>query len=275
MCLAEQLAHTYTMAKTELIEPLCFTLSGFSSYAEPLSDMVELDSSSEVVVEPPTYDIPDQDPKLKSVLKSNVQEHKHICDSKSAAETLLVPSGSTGSGESFIRHAGVGDLSEDPCNSTTKCNVMRPCYGHSLSPPESITSEREVLNLFVSECSCDDSDEVDSNSDEVEDDGGGKQGKNLNQEEREEEEEEENGKVKEEEKPRGLNESLNCDAEGNSCHKEDALARMTAPAEEVQLFPTASECNVFGKECAIPQLLYVNIYFLLFYSVFSVLATYL
>jgi hypothetical protein len=299
MCLAEQLADTYNMAKTELVESLCFTLSGFSSCTEPVTDMSQFDVNTKTVIEHPMYDIPSLVPKLESVLKSNI--HTHISDSKSAVESMLgpfadKPLGSTTNSEALIPHAGMDDLSEDPDISTAEDNVMRANKKHFISMTEGITWEEEKMFLFLSDSSSDDSDEVHSNCGEVEDDDGEEQEKNLNtqKEKTVKNQEKENGKVKEEEETKGFNRSLNIYAsafkpsakvvqeqeEKNSYHKEDAEAKtaariVSAPVEGIQLNATASERNVLGKSYAVYWLPYGSVYFLLLCSVFTLLFCYL
>jgi hypothetical protein len=266
ICLAEQLADTYKMAKTELVESLSFTLSGFKRCKEPVTDMSQFNVNTEMVIKYPKFDIPNLVPKLGSVLKSNI--HTHISGSKSAVESVLgpfadKPSGSTSNSEALIPHAGVDDLSEDPDISAAEDNVMRANKSHFISMIEGITCEEEKMYSFSSDDSSDDSDEVDSNCDEVEDDD------------------------REEEETKGLNKSLNIYAsvfkpsaevvqeqeDKNCCHKEDAEAKtaariVSAPVEGIQLNATASAYNVSGRSYAMYWLLYVSVYFFLLYSVF-------
>jgi hypothetical protein len=274
ICLAEQMADTYNMAKTELVESLTFTLNGFASCTESVTDMSQLNVNTEMVTEYPTYNIPNLVPKLTSVLQSNI--HEHISDSTSAYESLLgpfadKPSGSASSSEAFIPHARMDDLSEDPDISTAEDNVMRANKRDFISLIEGMTCEEDKMYPFLSDNSSDDSDEVDSNCDEVEEDDGEEQEKNLNIQKKKimENQEEENGKFKKEEETKGLNKSLNIFASAfepsakihqeqkeNSYHKEDTEAKMaagivSAPAEEIHLNAKASEYNVLGKSYAV------------------------
>jgi hypothetical protein len=245
MCLAEQLADTYNKAKTELVESLSFTLNGFASHTESVTDMSQLNNNTEMLIEYPTYDISNLDPKLKSAFKHNV--YRHVSDKKSAVETALglfadKPLGSTSSSEAFIPHAGVDDLFEDPDISTAEDDFTRALKRDVISPVESITCEGEMVDS--SDDSYDDSDEVDSKCDEVEDDDGEEQEGNQNtqKEKTVKNQEEENGKVEEEEQTKGLNKSLNFYAsefrpfakvgpeqeEMNSYHKEIQLIATAA-----------------------------------------------
>jgi hypothetical protein len=222
------------MAKTELVESLSFTLKGSHSYAES-----EFSVTTEKAGECPNYDIPDLGPQSKSVFESDV--HKHICDDKSAVDTLLVP---------FIPH-----VSQDPGINTAEYNGM----GHITSQRESITCEKEKVYSFLSDSSCDDSDEVDSKCDDDDDDDDDDEDDDDG-----EEQEKENGTVTEEEETGGSNTHLNCDAvefipsakedgeQGEICHREVAGTKSTcrivsAPAEEIQLVAAASEYRVPGK----------------------------
>jgi hypothetical protein len=261
---------TYNMAKTELVESLTFTLNGSANCTESVTDVSQLNINTEMVTEYPTYNIPNLVPKLTSVLQSNA--HKHISDNKSACESLLgpfadKPSGSASGSEAFIPHAQVDDLSEDPDISTAEDNVMRDNKRHSISPIEDITLEEANMYPFLNDNSSYDSDEVDSNCDEVEDDNGEEQEKNLNTQGKRivEIQEEDNGKFKEEEEIKGFDKRLNIyvsafepsakihqeQEEKNSRHKEDAEAKTAVPVEEIQLNATASECDALGKSYAV------------------------
>jgi hypothetical protein len=223
MCLAEQLADTYNMAKTELVESLSFTLKGFDNCTQS-----DFNVNPEMVAECPT------NPKLKSVLESDV--YKHVCDNNSAVDTLLVPT--------------IPDVSEDPGISAAEYNVM----GHLTSQTESITCGKEKVYSSLSDSSCDDSDEVDSKCDDDFDDDD-----DDDDDDDGEEQEKENGMITEEEQTGSLMSRLNCDAvefnpsakvdaeqKENLCHKEVAETRSTA-VEELQLIAASSECNVSGK----------------------------
>jgi hypothetical protein len=253
------------MAKTELVESLSFTLKGFDSYTQS-----DFNVNTEMVAECPTNH------KLKSVLGSDI--YKHTCDSKSAVDTLLVPTypdlsqipGLSAAEYNCSRHftsqtesitcrnplvPTYPDLSQIPGLSPAEYNFLR----HFTSQTECNTCRKEKVYSFLSDSSCDDSDEVDSKCDGVDDDD------EDDGEDDDDEQEKENGMVTEEEQTGGLNSSLNCDAvefnslakvaaeqRENLCHKEVAETRSTArivsaPVEELQLITASSECNVSGK----------------------------
>ncbi|PNF28586.1 hypothetical protein B7P43_G09381 [Cryptotermes secundus] len=268
MCLAEQLADTYNTAKTELVESLSFTLSGFINRTDPVTDMSLIDNNIKMGIEYPMYENPNVVPEFESLLKSNI--HTHISDSKTAVESMLgpfadKPSGSTSNSETLIPHAGVDVLSEDPDISTAEDNVMRTNERRFISVSEGISCEEENMYSFSSDISSYDSDEIDSRCHQLDDDGVEQQ-KNLDTQKEKtwKNEEKDNGMVNVEEETKGLKNSLNIYASAfepsakvvpqeeqkDSYHREDAETKtaarlVSAPAEEIQLNAATSEYNAF------------------------------
>ncbi|XP_021922164.1 uncharacterized protein LOC110830988 isoform X2 [Zootermopsis nevadensis] len=226
ICLAEQKAAVYNMVKTELVESLFFTLTGLSNYTESLTDMSQQNSNAEV--EPPSH------------TSSNMDLSTHSLDSKSAVETVLStfvdePSASTNSAEAFIPHAEVVDDVEDPDICTVEGNVFGTDKRHLTSVSESVISEGEKVDSFISDNSCDDSDKIDSRSDEVADDGGAQWEENIVRNA-----EEEDGKLKEAEENKGVEENvdkkLNVDASEFICP-----AKIVPEQEELAFYPEGDD----------------------------------
>jgi hypothetical protein len=260
------MAVTYIMAETELVESLSFTLRGLANYTKSLTDTSQLNSDSEVMINQPSRNSPKMDSELNWILTSNLNIHNF--DSKSTVETMLwpfvdKPSASTNNGEAFIPHAEVVDVIEDPDISTAEGNVLRANKTHLTSMSESVGSEGERVDSFLSDNSCDDSDKIDNRSNEVADDGGEQQEEKIIRNE-----EEEDGMVKEEEENKDvedLDKSLNPDAnefklpavvpeqEELTFHPEGDVeptvtdTAVSVPDERIQLLHTTSGCDVSGK----------------------------
>jgi hypothetical protein len=155
MCLAEQLAETYKMAKTELVQSLSYTLTGVANYMKLLPDISE-------------HPIVNNHPELNWHVISNLNTHNYV--SKPSVETTLRPfvdklPASTNDGEVFIPLAEVDEVVEDPDIHITEDMILAA----KRLPNANIENIIEGDASGIIYGSSDDSDDLDNRSDEVHD----------------------------------------------------------------------------------------------------------